>query len=87
MRVRFGYENKYGMCSVSGVVIKRYNGLSKIRQYAFDGVRYFYQPSTKGSFIQVPVDDINPAIVKDLQTTLRETDHANEVSPKPESWR
>lgn len=74
MRVRFGYENKYGMSSVNGVVIKRYNGLSKMRQYAFDGVRYFYQPSMKGSFIQVPVDDINPSIVTDLQNTLKETE-------------
>jgi hypothetical protein len=52
-KVRIGYTDQDGNGSTTATVITAKNHLLQIRQFAFDGRRWFYQPDTTGRFRQV----------------------------------
>jgi hypothetical protein len=57
--VRFLYRDADGdKCSTSGWVVWAHNRLLQRRQFATDGVRFFYQPAKDGLFIIVSESDL-----------------------------
>lgn len=57
-RVRFLIEDADGKGSTTGVVIEGSNVLNQMRQFAFDGRRYFYQKDNRAPFVEVNPRDI-----------------------------
>jgi hypothetical protein len=57
---RFSFKDQDGKSSTTGWVVFAYNHLYQRRQFATDGVRYFYQPTLRDDFIIVGESELPP---------------------------
>lgn len=49
--------------STTGTVIWGHNYLNQRRQFAFDGVKFYYQPSTREPFIEVQASEVPSNVI------------------------
>lgn len=80
-KVRIGYKDQDGTGSTTATVITAKNHLLQIRQFAFDGRRWFYQPDTRSSFQVVNSRDVPETAV---QLMANETGRTIEQLRNPE---
>jgi hypothetical protein len=58
-KIRFLYQDADGdKCSTTGWIVWAHNRLLQRRQFATDGVRFFYQPAKDKPFIIVPESEL-----------------------------
>lgn len=69
-RTRFLTKIREELSSTTGTVIWGHNRLNQRRQFAFDGVQWFYQPDKRSPFVPVNGDDV-PKPVKDAMDHAR----------------
>lgn len=67
MKTKFQFEDKDGLGSTSGYVFQAQNGQNKVRQYAFDGVKWFYQQTKNQPFLEVPMSVVSEDALAALQ--------------------
>lgn len=61
MKTRFLYKDRDGNGSTTGWVVWSHNRLHQRRQFATDGVRFFYQPTVSSEFIPVSESELPDA--------------------------
>lgn len=65
-RARIGFRDQDGNGSTTATVVWAHNHLNQRRQFATDGVRFFYQPGKRDSFVIVNERNIPAAARKTL---------------------
>lgn len=72
MKTRFLYKDRDGNGSTMGWVVWSHNHLHQRRQFATDGVRFFYQPTTRSPFEIVSESDM-PAAARQALKDAKES--------------
>jgi hypothetical protein len=65
-KTRFLVKFKDDVGSVTGEVITGYNFLNQMREFAFDGVRWFYQPKKEAAFIEVSGSEVPDNVIQSM---------------------
>ena len=74
IQTRIVYESAQGNCSTFVYIVEaRLHTNAPLRQFAFDGLRYFYQQSMSKPFIEVP-ESFVPEFVRESLCSKVTTD-------------